>query len=127
MTPLDELLAEVRQCRLCADDLPLGPRPIFQMSSTARILIASQAPGTKAHLSGLPFDDASVPGAWLAIRTVSYTPLDVYKRQEQRHRAVANQPLPARPADQPRPVRIVKLRHRFTEVRFAGTAAQTRC
>lgn len=59
MTPLDELLAEVRQCRLCADDLPLGPRPIFQMSSTARILIASQAPGTKAHLSGLPFDDAS--------------------------------------------------------------------
>ena len=28
-------------------------------SSTARILIASQAPGTKVHLSGMPFTDAS--------------------------------------------------------------------
>ncbi|HEX2943449.1 MAG TPA: uracil-DNA glycosylase family protein [Rhodopila sp.] len=29
------------------------------MSRTARILINSQAPGTKAHLSGIPFNDAS--------------------------------------------------------------------
>jgi uracil-DNA glycosylase len=29
------------------------------MSTTARILIASQAPGTKAHNSGIPFSDAS--------------------------------------------------------------------
>jgi uracil-DNA glycosylase len=29
------------------------------MSTTARILIASQAPGTKAHESGMPFSDAS--------------------------------------------------------------------
>ena len=53
------LLAEVRECRACAPFLPLGPRPVLQASASARILIASQAPGTKAHQSGLPFRDAS--------------------------------------------------------------------
>jgi len=57
--PLDSLLAEVRACRACADGLPLGPRPVVQVSATARILIASQAPGTKVHESGIPFSDAS--------------------------------------------------------------------
>jgi len=56
---LEALLAEVRACRTCADALPLGPRPVVQISSTARILVASQAPGTKVHASGVPFDDAS--------------------------------------------------------------------
>ena len=59
MKSLDSLLAEVRACRECADLLPLGPRPIVQLSPTARILIASQAPGTKVHDSGIPFSDAS--------------------------------------------------------------------
>lgn len=58
-TTLESLLAEVRACRACADALPLGPRPVLQISPTARILIASQAPGTKVHQSGIPFDDAS--------------------------------------------------------------------
>ena len=56
---LDSLLCEVRACRACADVLPLGPRPVVQISATARILIASQAPGTKVHESGIPFSDAS--------------------------------------------------------------------
>ena len=59
MNTLDALLAEVRACRVCADLLPLGPRPVVQISATARILIASQAPGTKVHESGIPFSDAS--------------------------------------------------------------------
>ncbi len=59
MKTLDILLAEVRACRACAAVLPLGPRPVVQASATARILIASQAPGTKAHESGIPFADAS--------------------------------------------------------------------
>ena len=59
MNTLDSLLDEVRECRACADVLPLGPRPVVQISATARILIASQAPGTKVHESGIPFSDAS--------------------------------------------------------------------
>lgn len=59
MKTLGSLLAEVRTCRACVDVLPLGPRPVVQISATARILIASQAPGTKVHDSGIPFSDAS--------------------------------------------------------------------
>jgi uracil-DNA glycosylase len=55
---LETAAAAARACTLCAD-LPLGPRPIFQVSVTARVLIASQAPGTKAHVSGTPFMDPS--------------------------------------------------------------------
>ena len=56
---LDRLAAEVRACTLCADRLPLGPRPILHVSATARLLIASQAPGTAVHAKGLSFWDAS--------------------------------------------------------------------
>lgn len=59
LADIDKLLAEVRACRACGDLLPLGPRPVFQMSPTARILVASQAPGTKVHASGVPFSDPS--------------------------------------------------------------------
>lgn len=58
VTSLDELLSDVRRCTLCAD-LPLGPRPVVQVSCSARILIASQALGRKLHESGIPFDDPS--------------------------------------------------------------------
>ncbi|MBX3595780.1 MAG: uracil-DNA glycosylase family protein [Sphingomonas sp.] len=53
------LMEEVRACTACAAQLPLGARPIFQLSPRARLLIASQAPGTHAHRSGRPFSDAS--------------------------------------------------------------------
>ncbi len=53
------LLADVRACRLCAEHLPLGPRPVFQLHPAARILVAAQAPGRKVHETGIPFDDAS--------------------------------------------------------------------
>jgi len=54
-----QLLGEIRSCRLCADHLPLGPRPVLRASPTARLLIAGQAPGTKVHETGVPFDDPS--------------------------------------------------------------------
>lgn len=56
---LDELLVEVRNCRACEAHLPLGPRPILQAASTARILIVGQAPGLSVHQSGIPWNDAS--------------------------------------------------------------------
>jgi uracil-DNA glycosylase len=55
---LSELLADVRSCTICSG-LPLGPRPLLQASSDARILIVGQAPGSKTHEKGRPFDDAS--------------------------------------------------------------------
>jgi uracil-DNA glycosylase len=56
---LDALLGEIRACRLCEAHLPLGPRPVLRASATARLLIVGQAPGTRVHASGVPWDDAS--------------------------------------------------------------------
>lgn len=52
------LIAEIRACALCPD-LPLGPKPIFQLGRQARVLIVGQAPGRLTHAAGLPFDDVS--------------------------------------------------------------------
>ncbi|MBL8581407.1 MAG: uracil-DNA glycosylase family protein [Rhizobiaceae bacterium] len=62
--PLAALAARIRHCRICVEaplgkPLPHEPRPVVVPSSSAKILIAGQAPGTKVHASGLPFDDAS--------------------------------------------------------------------
>ncbi|MCG8594740.1 MAG: uracil-DNA glycosylase family protein [Kiloniellales bacterium] len=56
---LSALLAEVRACRLCAAELPLGPRPVLRAHPAARLLIVGQAPGTKVHESGIPWNDNS--------------------------------------------------------------------
>ena len=58
-SPLEHLAAEIRACQVCAPHLPLGPRPVFRASTTARLLIASQAPGTAVHETGLSFNDPS--------------------------------------------------------------------
>jgi uracil-DNA glycosylase len=59
MSSLASLLAEVHACERCKRHLPLGPRPVLRVRSSARILIASQAPGRKAHETGLTFNDVS--------------------------------------------------------------------
>ena len=59
MNALAALLREVRTCTVCAAALPLGPRPIVQAGTRARILIIGQAPGRAVHMSGVPWDDPS--------------------------------------------------------------------
>jgi len=54
-----QLLDEIRGCRICADSLPMGPRPVLQLHPAARILVAGQAPGRAVHRTGIPFDDRS--------------------------------------------------------------------
>ena len=56
---LDSLLRDVRACRSCAADLPLGPNPVLRAAGSARILIIGQAPGTRVHASGIPWNDPS--------------------------------------------------------------------
>jgi uracil-DNA glycosylase len=71
---LEELVLRARACRKCRDageraPLRQEPRPLFQVSATARICIASQAPGIRAHNSGIPFDDPSGERlrAWMGV------------------------------------------------------------
>ena len=56
---LEQAAAAARACTICAAQLPLGPRPVLRVSATARLLVIGQAPGTKVHASGVPWDDAS--------------------------------------------------------------------
>jgi len=56
---LDELMQQVRACRLCAQWLPHEPRPVIRASVSSRILVVGQAPGRRVHETGIPFNDPS--------------------------------------------------------------------
>ncbi|MEE8445761.1 MAG: uracil-DNA glycosylase family protein [Alphaproteobacteria bacterium] len=74
---LAALLREIRACRICAEHLPLGPRPVLRAEAGARLMIVGQAPGTKVHESGIPWDDPSGERLrqWLALEpSVFYDP-----------------------------------------------------
>ena len=69
----------IAACRLCADRFaatPTGhaPRPVVWFRAGAPILVASQAPGMRAHLSGKPFDDPSGVRlrAWMGIDDATF-------------------------------------------------------
>ena len=71
---LAALLSEVRACRTCEHDLPLGPRPIVRAGTASRILIVGQAPSASVHASGVPWDDASGERLrdWLGIDAATF-------------------------------------------------------
>jgi uracil-DNA glycosylase family 4 len=56
---LPSLLKEIRACRICEEHLPLEPRPIIRANEKAKIMIVGQAPGTKVHQTGIPWNDPS--------------------------------------------------------------------
>lgn len=56
---LEIVAAAARACVACTGRLPLGPRPILQVARTAKLMIISQAPGTKVHATGIPWNDPS--------------------------------------------------------------------
>jgi uracil-DNA glycosylase len=66
---LSAVSREARACRVCEAKLPQGPRPVFRVGKSARLLIVGQAPGRRVHESGIPWNDASgdVLRGWLGI------------------------------------------------------------
>lgn len=56
---MKELLHNISQCTICKAHLPLGPRPVATAHINSKIVIIGQAPGTKVHESGIPWDDQS--------------------------------------------------------------------
>lgn len=58
-TRLGRLCTEIRACTVCAAHLPLGPRPVVRVDEQVRVLITGQAPGTRVHETGLPWNDPS--------------------------------------------------------------------
>lgn len=78
----DDLVALVRRikkCRQCVerpDGAPLAhePRPVLQVSESARVGIFGQAPGLKVHHSGRPFTDPSGERlrAWMGVDEATF-------------------------------------------------------
>jgi uracil-DNA glycosylase family 4 len=62
--------------------LPHEPRPVFQVSSKARLLIVGQAPGTRVHASGRPFTDPS------GVRLRQWLGIDETLFYDERHVAI---------------------------------------
>jgi uracil-DNA glycosylase len=83
---LPETIASgIRACRICVEQplgkpLPHEPRPVVVASNTARILIAGQAPGTKVHATGIPFNDASGDRLrnWLGVSREQFYDSDLF-------------------------------------------------
>ncbi len=62
--PVQTLSRRIRDCTLCADRFAVtstahAPRPVVWFEGEARLLIAGQAPGVRAHEAGRPFADHS--------------------------------------------------------------------
>ena len=53
------LLNKIRGCEVCKEYLPLGARPIVQLSKFSKVIIIGQAPGRIVHQTGIPGNDAS--------------------------------------------------------------------
>lgn len=80
---MQQLLSDIRACRLCADrfaqtETAHEPRPVFQISEKARVLIAGQAPGMKVYHSGQPFTDPSGDRLrdWLGLKAAQFYDAD---------------------------------------------------
>lgn len=68
-----KLVEEISACRLCQGKIP-EPRPVLSVSQKARILIIGQAPGTRVHASGIPWNDASGNRlrSWLGVESDTF-------------------------------------------------------
>lgn len=74
---MDTLLQEIRQCKLCRDELPHEPRPVLAAHTKSKVVIIGQAPGAVVNRTGVPWDDKSGENlrGWLGVDpTTFYNP-----------------------------------------------------
>ena len=71
---MTEIFEQVKLCKICRDIFSNtksehSPRPVIRGKSTAKILIAGQAPGARVYESGVPFSDPSgdVLRSWMGV------------------------------------------------------------
>ena len=68
------LLDRIQRCEVCKDHLPLGPRPVVQLSCRSKIVIIGQAPGRRVHETGIPWNDASGKKlrSWMGVNEATF-------------------------------------------------------
>ena len=68
---MKRLIAEIRNCVICAPYLKDGVNPVFSIDPRSKIAIIGQAPGSIVHRTGIPWDDKSGERLrdWLGVST----------------------------------------------------------
>lgn len=71
---MQDLLSNIKNCTTCKQHLEHGIRPVLQADTNASIVIIGQAPGSKVHQTGKPWDDASGKQLrkWLNVDTETF-------------------------------------------------------
>ena len=77
---LDNLLREIKSCKICEEHLQLGANPVLRASAKSKIMVIGQAPGTKVHESGIPWNDASGRNlrSWLGVTDEEFYNTDLF-------------------------------------------------
>lgn len=77
---LSSLLEEIKACTICAQDLPLGANPVLSASAKSKILVIGQAPGTRVHHTGIPWNDPSGKNLrnWLGVSDEQFYDPDLF-------------------------------------------------
>ena len=77
---MDQLLSQVKQCKVCSEYLPHGCRPIVNASPKSKVLIIGQAPGRRVHESGIPWNDPSGDNLrkWLGVSKEQFYDADLF-------------------------------------------------
>jgi uracil-DNA glycosylase len=71
---MENLLNEIRNCKVCEEHLPHGCNPIISASKKSKIVIIGQAPGRKVHDSSIPWNDKSGDNLreWLGVDKATF-------------------------------------------------------
>lgn len=71
---MENLLNEIRNCRVCEEHLSDGCNPIISASEESKIVIIGQAPGRKVHDSNIPWNDKSGDNLrdWLGVNKETF-------------------------------------------------------
>lgn len=56
---MQQLLNDIKNCTICAEQLEHEPRPVMAAHPSSKIVIIGQAPGAVVHRTGIPWDDKS--------------------------------------------------------------------
>ncbi len=59
LSPMYNLLTQIRNCKACEHHLPFGANPIISASSESKIIVIGQAPGRLVHYTSIPWNDKS--------------------------------------------------------------------
>ena len=80
MIKIEDLIKEIKQCKVCEPHLPLGANPILMASKNSKVAIIGQAPGTKVHKTGIPWNDQSgkLLREWMGVSSEQFYDTDIF-------------------------------------------------